>query len=274
MAKRDWVKHLPASVQRAAKPLRAEMPKDVEPGPGEIPAAPNFVGVGAQKAGTSWWFALLLAHPQTYQTAARNKELHFFDRLVDDEIDREIVERYHRLFARPEGTIAGEFTPTYSTFFWIPAQLAQAAPEAKVIMMFRDPIERYRSSVAQGIRNDPMNDVRRIAMMGLNMSAYATQIRAMQRVFPAEQMQILQYEKCVADPAHWYGETLRFLEYEDTSFIPDSLTQPVRKTKGEKPPLTPWLAARLHDELDEQVDWIRANVPQIDVELWPNFRNR
>ena len=33
------------------------------PGPAEEVGAPDFVGIGVQKAGTTWWYTLMLSHP-------------------------------------------------------------------------------------------------------------------------------------------------------------------------------------------------------------------
>src|SRR5437660_746473 len=41
---------------------------------------PDWVGVGVQRAGTSWWQSLLEAHPDVHGRGWPDKELHFFDR--------------------------------------------------------------------------------------------------------------------------------------------------------------------------------------------------
>ncbi|HEX7442670.1 MAG TPA: hypothetical protein VF320_02220, partial [Acidimicrobiales bacterium] len=46
--------------------------------PGERPGAPDFVGIGAQKAGTSWWYELIVDHPQVFARPDIHKERHFF----------------------------------------------------------------------------------------------------------------------------------------------------------------------------------------------------
>ncbi len=42
---------------------------------------PDFLGIGAQKAGTTWLHRNLQAHPQIYMP---RKEVHYFDRKIDD----------------------------------------------------------------------------------------------------------------------------------------------------------------------------------------------
>ena len=38
-----------------------------ELGPNEVTGPPDFVGIGAQKAGTTWWFDAICAHPDVYR---------------------------------------------------------------------------------------------------------------------------------------------------------------------------------------------------------------
>ena len=42
---------------------------------------PDFIGIGAQKAGTTWLHRNLQAHPQLYMP---RKEVHYFDRKIRD----------------------------------------------------------------------------------------------------------------------------------------------------------------------------------------------
>src|SRR6516162_10204326 len=50
--------------------------------PGEVTGAPDFVGIGVQKAGTTWWYSLLAAHPDVSSRLDIHKERHFFDRFA------------------------------------------------------------------------------------------------------------------------------------------------------------------------------------------------
>ena len=49
-------------------------------GPGNETGPPDFVGIGVQKAGTTWWYELMLTHPGIFAPAGIHKERHFFDR--------------------------------------------------------------------------------------------------------------------------------------------------------------------------------------------------
>src|SRR5439155_26836588 len=64
---------------------------------------PDFVGVGAQRCGTSWWHRLIVAHPGvSFVRRPYGKELHFFDTLENHGVlAPEEIDRYHLHFPRP-----------------------------------------------------------------------------------------------------------------------------------------------------------------------------
>ena len=67
----------------------------------------DFLGIGAQKAGTTWLYEQFNHHPQL--AFPLGKEAHFWNRPHD----MAAVENYLDHFARSDA-IAGEITPAYS----------------------------------------------------------------------------------------------------------------------------------------------------------------
>ena len=123
------------SAVRAGRSVRRwRGPQPMGPGtPPEVPAGwsvgpPDFVGVGAQKAGTSWWAALIHEHPKVKRAGGVAKELHFFDRYWESGFGASDVALYASYFPRPSGALAGEWTPGYMIDFWTPELIARAAP--------------------------------------------------------------------------------------------------------------------------------------------------
>lgn len=103
------------------------------------PPPVRFLGIGAQKAGTTALHHYLGAHPDIEMPAAR-KELHFFD---DEGVDwrRPDYGAYHGWFGDP-GKVWGEVTPIY--MFWPPAleRIRAYNPDVRLIILLRDPVER------------------------------------------------------------------------------------------------------------------------------------
>ena len=236
-------------------------------------APPDFVGVGTQRSGTSWWFQLLLDHPDIVPPVQkRKKELHFFGPFCGAPMAGEDVARYHELFPpRAAGTLSGEWTPRYMFDFWTPRLLARAAPDAKLLVLLRDPIERYRSGVPHQTGFTPKRGDAAIAADAALRGCYATQLRRVLAHFDAQQVLVLQYERCTLEPLEQYARTLRFLGVRD-DFEPSGVGELRGRTRAsEKEPLWPDLLEELHQTLDPEMLELDALVPDLDLGLWPNF---
>ena len=236
-------------------------------------APPDFVGVGVQRAGTSWWFQLLLDHPDILAPLQKpKKELHFFGRFSSMPMGDEDVERYHGLFPqRSGGAITGEWTPRYMYDFWTPRLIRRAAPDAKLLVLLRDPIERFRSGVPHQTEFAPKRGDAAINADAALRGCYAAQLRRLYAYFDAEQVLVLQYERCALEPLEQYARTLRFLGVRD-DHEPDGVGELRGRTRAaDKEPLWPDLQQDLRDTLEPDVRELRAMVPDLDLSLWPNF---
>ena len=115
---------------------------------GWIVAPPDFVGIGAQRSGTSWWYAGIEAQPQVVRVPKRRKELHYFNRFWEGVVPPDMASQYESMFPRPPGSLAGEWTPRYLYDYWSIPLLREAAPETRLLVLLRDPVARYRSGLA------------------------------------------------------------------------------------------------------------------------------
>jgi hypothetical protein len=236
---------------------------------------PDFVGVGAQRAGTTWWFQLITAHVGvTFERGLHEKETHFFDDCNGEVFDGRLVERYHRLFPRAPGTIVGEWTPRYMVDPWTPAQIAAAAPGAKILILLRDPVDRYVSGFARLIRlardrgeTPPETEIDRDQT---ERSLYDDQVRRVLEAFPSEQVLILQYERCRAELATELERTHAFLGLEGTFFPSGSRSLP-REPRERS--VSTKERERLARIFAPDVRSLLEVVPELDVELWPSVRS-
>jgi hypothetical protein len=236
--------------------------------------APDFVGIGAQRCGTSWWWAAAIrSHPQV-QRSALGKEVHFFDRFWGGEAPPDLAGRYGRCFPRPPGKLTGEWTPGYMADFWIPALLRNAAPDARLLVMLRDPVERYRSALAfvqrragEGGQVQPAS-LREATWRGF----YHEQLRRVLALYPREQVLVLQYERCVAEPIAEMKRTYRYLGLRSRRRPPERLVAPRAASAQASPPLEGAARRELTALYREDVRRLIELAPGIDVALWPNFR--
>lgn len=247
------------------------------PEPPECPAnqrigPPDYVGIGAQKAGTSWWNALLELHPDVVRTKGQPKELHFFDVLWDRPWSAADATRYARYFPRPSGSITGEWTPGYMIDFWTPALIARAAPQARILVLLRDPIERFRSGLTHTDDATAASLSHRDAAGAFQRGLYAQQLRRVLDTFPREQVLIGQYEACREDPARELARTFAFLGLRAVDLPPSAFAREVNPTTGTKVELTAGLRAALQDGYAIDLEGLKALVPDLDLARWPTAR--
>lgn len=107
---------------------------------------PDFLGIGAQKAGTTWLHANLAQHPRVRFPGG--KEVHFWDREYGRGLDW-----YRALFAgAPAGVLQGDLTPSYAIL--PPERIAEAAaltPRARLIYVLRHPVARAWSAAKMAV---------------------------------------------------------------------------------------------------------------------------
>jgi hypothetical protein len=162
---------------------------------------PDFLIIGAQKAGTTWLHRNLQAHPQVWMP--KEKELHYFDeklgartslrsklwgqRPMDERWRRQVRRQlgkyssfspadiawdlryflgswnddwYASLFNQGRGKTVGETTPDYSVLGRKRvAHVREIMPEAKIIFLMRNPIERAWSQSLMDVRERDLEDV-------------------------------------------------------------------------------------------------------------------
>jgi hypothetical protein len=180
------------------------------------------VGIGAQRAGTTWFTELLQRHPEVVgpdRPGARGKEFHAFDRFGAEPWSDADGEAYRALF--PADKAAGEFTPAYLRCPWVPSLLRRATPDDVLLfVLLRDPVERYRSALrwaASGAEGLPARTAgaaadhaaeRRVRQWARSRGSdaswgglYAAQLDLWAAVFPRDRIHVVQYERLVADPA-------------------------------------------------------------------------
>ncbi|MDZ7673846.1 MAG: sulfotransferase [Acidimicrobiales bacterium] len=264
-ARGAWVgfRHPTGTKRRASAVEGIEVPPCPE---GHAVAPPDFVGVGVMKAGTSWWYQLIVDHPEVGDVGGRPKEVHFFDRYGGVSFGDEDAARYHRYFPRPGGTIAGEWTPRYSFDFWTAPLLARAAPEVKCLLMLRDPVERFLSGLTQELGRGQRLSLRMLNEHFLR-GLYAPQLRRLQAVIPPERLLVLQYEQCVADPVAELARTYEFLGV-DARHRPEHLGDTVNPTWFDRPDFDDVALADMARAYVDEHGQLEELCPSIDLDRW------
>ena len=221
--------------------------------------------MGTQRSGTTWWHHLVTSHPGVERG---QKELRFFDGYWRREFGAADVERYARYFPRPLGQQVGEWSPGYVSHFWVPELVRRAAPDAKLLVLLRDPVERYRSGLA--LQTQTRRASQATASAAFRLGCYATHLEQLYASFPREQVLVQQHERCVHEPAAELARTYRFLGLDD-SFVPDDVATPQNQSKTVKATLPEHERVSIVSAYEPEVDRLGVLVPGFDRALWPNF---
>lgn len=245
--------------------------------------APDFVIFGAQKSGTTWWFRLIEQHPGVVQPANQRPELHFFDRLWAEWPTEEQIAQYHRYFPRPAGVLVGEKTPEYMNCAWVPPMAKAAAPEARAIVLLRDPVERYISGLSHQDRGGLLDeedaagqsrvfgDRVRVVTDAIERGLYATQIEWLLAQYDADRLLLLQYEACAADPAAQLARTHEFLGLPPHELPAEELARPRNKSKLDKVVVPQEHIDLLRRYYRPEVERLKVLMPDLDPSLWKHF---
>ncbi|MGH2854663.1 MAG: sulfotransferase family protein [Solirubrobacteraceae bacterium] len=232
---------------------------------------PSFIGVGGQRCGTTRWFDLIASHPEVVPPPSA-KELDYFDRFYAGGFTAADVAGYHEYFPRDGERRVGEWSPSYMSAPWVPKLLAVAAPDTRLLVLLRDPVERYLSSLQHNTRvayqqGASLSELAPIE--GFVRGLYHAQLLRLLAHFDRSQMLVLQYERCTREPHAELRRTFAFLGLEDTEFMPDVAAHPHHQPK--KPQLDSETLGAYVEAYTEDVVALARDFPEIDLGLWPNF---
>ncbi len=209
-------------------------PRDCDRGHQVLPM-PSFLGIGAQKAGTSWLCHWLARHPQI--RFPEGKEVHFWDRDHLDEL------QWYRSKVDPPtapGIRTGEITPAYAI---LSAERIREIhgfyPELRLIYLVRNPIERAWSAALMALQRaelgiEEASDEWFIDHFRSGRSRrhgdYAANIRTWESVFPKGQLLILRYDWIKSRPRELLERVANHLDIDGgffSAFSDEELNQRV-----------------------------------------------
>jgi len=201
---------------------------------------PNFIIIGAMRSGTTSLARYLGAHPQVFMVA--QKEIHFYD--VNFERG---LSWYTGQFARAGGKRAvGEATAAYMYNEEAIARMAQTVPQARLIVVLRNPVDRayshYWLNRARG--HEPLDFAAAIAVeperlanpklefgrrgVYLEGSRYLKHLLRVCRYYPRSALHVVIFEDLRDEPRAVFAAVCRFLGVEE-SFLPPNLGRPINR---------------------------------------------
>jgi len=189
---------------------------------------PDFVVVGASKAGTTSIYSWLARHPDV--AVPYVKDTYFFNNDITPAADAD----YGRLFDPTHvraGAVTGEVTPSYLDDLHAPGRIRDHAPDARLILSLREPVSRIYSwaqmNVRLGTATDLATETARLAREP--RFRVAPSIRAILAHVPRRQVLALRFDDLAEDPAATARRVFGFIGVDDTF---DIAAEPVHNPGG------------------------------------------
>lgn len=222
---------------------------------------PNFFIVGAAKSGTTSLYEYLKLHPEVYM--APIKETHHFSTDIDNTKFRANYARslnkdlskflegdmkegifhafvkdwneYTRLFKKvKEEKAIGEVTNSYLNSSEAAKNIKAKFPDAKILMMLRNPVDRAFSHYLMDLRigyetEDFMTALKKdiarnpkgwgISNMYIEIGQYYEQVKRFMEIFPKEQLHIYFFDDFIKNPEATMKDIFRFLGVNEETGI-------------------------------------------------------
>jgi len=193
----------------------------------------DFIGIGAQKAATSWVYACLYEHPEI---CAPIKEIHFFSR---DRFEKGREWYEAQLSECDDDRKKGEFSTSYLFHPEAAARINAMYPEVKLICIIRNPIDRAYSQYRNAIKAMEIDKHTTFEQyLGKESSAleqglYYQQLQRYFQYFSYKQFHLAVYEDIKKDPEAFMKAIYTFLGV-DPEFRPVMLKRLINTARTPK----------------------------------------
>ena len=203
---------------------------------------PNFIVIGAAKAGTTALYWYLAEHPAVFMSPV--KETNFFaygvdasGRLLygDPDVHKfpvKTLAEYEALFAvAGEARAVGEASPIYLECPQAPARIRAMLPDVRLVCCLRHPVDRAYADYLmylwrRGRRFEPARDLTADAVWArpdsrwMDVSRYHAQLARYYEVFPRERIHVFLFDDLKRSTIEAVQGVYRFLGI-DPAFVPD-----------------------------------------------------
>lgn len=175
---------------------------------------PNFLVIGAPRAGTSLLHRILQAHDEVYVPTQR-KEIQFFDRYFERG-----PAWYERYFPPSDEATTyraiGEASPGYLAAAEAPARIHALIPDCRLIAILRNPVDRAYSSYHYARRSDnerhDLDAFLRFNHSAIDAGLYYKHLSNYLDSFAKESLLVLIFEELLLNPARELDRLRSFLD--------------------------------------------------------------
>lgn len=180
---------------------------------------PNFFVVGPPKAGTTSIAHHLKKHPQVFIPDV--KEPHYFSPHIESVVNLNLDE-YRRLYEKASGyTAIGDLSASYFLYEEVPGRIFEVSPDARIVMMLRDPVARAYSdfTFARTLGIEPETAFRKalqryetrdspewyLSRCYIEQGLYYSPVRRYQETFGKERVLLLPFDDLTRNPREFFA---------------------------------------------------------------------
>lgn len=244
---------------------------------------PNLFILGGQKCGTSALAHFLSQHPDI--CLAQGKEAHIFDNPDIDIYDAEQLDiTYQGKFTHANGQrYYCDATPIYAYWSDLLPAIHNYQPDAKIIFMLRDPVERAishymmesgRAAESLSISRAFLSEAKRLRQAGhdrswnsvtrvasyLDRGRFSQQVAAINSVFPEKNILFLHNDSLRYQHQATLNKVCHFLDIEPISIAPENVFSGQYQAKSFSYHLAYWFAKWT---LRQEVNFVRQFQPKL-----------
>jgi hypothetical protein len=201
--------------------------------------SPGFIGIGAERSGTTWCWACLNEHPQISMSSP--KELNYFNLNYHRGEDW-----YRKHFAYNANKVLGEITPLYMADPIVAQRIAHDYPNTKILAILRNPYERALSRLFVDLANetgivdqvdlDKAREFTKSSDIYLRASLYFQGLKPYYDLFPYEQIIIMFYEDLKTDYKKFLASLYSALGV-GSDFVPGVASNIINRTDNYRLPI-------------------------------------
>lgn len=201
----------------------------------------DFVGIGVNKSATTWMYKCLHLHPEI--CVSKIKETNFFG-MNHWRGEKWFVSQFDNF--QEGNSIRGEYSPAYFGDREAAERIKKHAPDVKLIVCLRNPIDRFMSgynfdivtgrscerSINKTIKKGIKNQSKQV-QNHLEASLYCEKLKFYTNLFSKKSILVILYDDVLNDPNNVMKKLYTFLNV-DSSYVPEIVKKKINVTASNK----------------------------------------
>lgn len=196
------------------------------------PPLPDFIVAGTQKCATTWLYRCLEDHPEIL--VPDTDSVHYFDMNYAKGEDW-----YRGFFSEYDGeAVVGEETPSYIRSSLTPVRIAETVPDAKIIFMIRNPVDRAfshywheKSKSKISFEFEEVFENYDLFQNWVEAGFYHRNITRFEEELSRDNIKIMFFSDLVEDDEAFVQEAYSFVG-ADSNYTPDFLDEKVNESRS------------------------------------------